>query len=421
MIRTVISAGLVSLSLPLMASAQSVAVTNAKLWTGDELVEGATVVIQDGKVAAAGEDADVPQGLEVVDADGAWVTPGIFAPYTQIGIVEVGAEDTTNDAAAPMSSYGAALDMADAFNPMETTIPVTRIEGVTRFAVVPGFGSTLFGGQGFVADSSGDGDSITKPAAFTFINLGEGGAALSGGSRPAAWATLRAALVDARTYPARYIASDKGDALGRLDAQAFSAAAKGQQLILIAVDRASDIRHIIDLKADNPALNIALVSATEGWMVADELAEAEIPVIIDPYDNLPGSFETLGATQENAQRLIDAGVVTAISYFDDSTHQARLILQGAGNAVANGVDHEDALRAITSAPAEIFGTPELGSLEPGDVGDLVIWDGDPLEVMSAPTRIYIDGVEQSLESRQTELRDRYLDLDESEKPMAFKH
>ncbi|MEM5517661.1 amidohydrolase family protein [Henriciella sp. AS95] len=420
MIRNILALLATSSLAVLGAAAQDVAIDNAKLWTGDRVVEGATLIIQDGKVTAVGPNASIPAGTTTIDADGAWVTPGIFAAYSRMGIVEVSSEVSTNDSAAGASDYSIALDMSDGFNPNETTIDVTRLAGVTRVAVAPGFGSSLFGGQGFIADTSGKPNSITKEKAFTFINLGEGGSGLSGGSRPAAWAKLRAALVDARTYPARYFAHNEGDALSRVDALAFGPASRGSQLILLRVSRASDIREVIELKAENSSLNIALVGAEEGWMVAEELADADIPVIIDPFANLPGRFESLGATQYNAERLIDAGVPTAFSYFDDESHQTRLILQVAGNAVANGVDHEDALRAITTVPARIYGMSGYGSLQTGSAGDVVIWDGDPLEITSAPTKIYIDGVEQSLESRQTRLRDRYLSLDESQKPLAYK-
>lgn len=420
MIRTLLASCTALSAFGLSAIAQDIAIENARLWTGERLIENATVVIEDGEITAAGPNASAPSGMTSIDAEGAWVTPGIFSAFSRVGIVEVGAEDTTNDTAAAMSPFSAALDMSDAFNPSATSIAATRLEGVTRIAVAPAFGSTLFAGQGFVADTSGGPDSITNEKAFTFINLGEGGAGLSGGSRASAWTMLRAALVDARTYPARYITGNEGDVLNRVDAQALSAAARGSQLMLIAASRASDIRQIIELKQESPNLNIAIIGAQEGWMVADDLAEAEIPVIIDPFANLPSTFQALGATQHNAERLIDAGVTTAFAYMSDDSHQTRLILQSAGNAVANGVEHEAALRAITSAPAEIFGVAGYGTIRTGGASDLVIWDGDPLEVMSAPTHVFIDGVEQSLESRQTKLRDRYLSLDESEKPLAFK-
>ena len=144
-----------------------------------------------------------------------------------------------------------------------------------------------------------------------------------------------------------------------------------------------------------------------------------MPVIVDPFQNLPATFEQLGATMRNAERLIEAGVTTAFAHLGDSAHQSRLVLQSAGNAVANGVDHDDALTAITAAPAEIFGIEGAGALEPGALGDVVVWDGDPLEVSSAPPTVIIGGEEQSLESRQTRLRDRYLDLTD-DTPFAYR-
>lgn len=420
MIRSIVSAIAVATALAATAAAQDAVIRNAKLWNGERMVENATIIIRDGTVIMAGTNATVPAGSDTINAEGAWVTPGIFSSFSRVGVVEVAGEVTTNDVNAPTSKFNAALDLSDAFNPSATSIAVTRLEGVTRVVVAPGYSSSLFGGQGFIADTSGEPDSITREKAFSFIGLGEGAAGASGGSRPAAWAMLRAALVDARTYPARFIASNEGDALSRVDAQAFGPASRGAQLLLIDVSRASDIRQVIKLKEENPSMNIALVGAQEAWIVADELAEAEIPVIIDPFNNLPSRFESLASTQHNAERLIDAGVTTAFAYFDDDSHQARLVLQVAGNAVANGVSHEDALKAITSAPAKIFGLPMLGRVQPGSAGDLVIWDGDPLEVSSAPTRIFINGVEQELTSRQTELRDRYSNLDESQRPLAYK-
>ena len=143
-------------------------------------------------------------------------------------------------------------------------------------------------------------------------------------------------------------------------------------------------------------------------------------MIIDPFDNLPASFEGLAATQYNAERLIAAGVPTAFSYMSSDTHQSGQVLQSAGNAVGNGVDHNDALAAITTVPAAMFGLSDLGSLERGKIADVVIWDGDPLEVMTNVDAVYIAGEEQSMESRQTKLRDRYISLSSKDKPFAYK-
>ena len=179
---------------------------------------------------------------------------------------------------------------------------------------------------------------------------------------------------------------------------------------------------MIAFSEEKSSLNFAIVGATEGWLVADELAASGIPVIMDPFDNLPASFEQLGATSRNAERLIEAGVKTAFAHLGSDSHQTRLVLQSAGNAVANGLDAAEAIKAITSVPAEIFGYNDLGRLSSGAIADIVIWDGDPLDVTSAPTTIIIDGVEQAMESRQTKLRDRYLDLtdDGGDLPLAYR-
>lgn len=422
MIRSITTLTSAVLAVGLSAFAQDLAITNAKVWTGTAAgtFENATILITDGEVAALGTGLSVTAGVETIDAAGNWVTPGIISPFSRTGIVEVNAEDSTNDTSAGGTAFSVALRAADGFNPAATTIPVTRIEGVTRIAVAPSNGASLIAGQGFIADTSGTPSSIMDDRAFVFLNLSEGGAGLAGGSRAASWAALRGAFADARGYPARFMAHNEGDTLTRADAQAFGTAVRGQQLMLIQAERASDIRLVIDLKRENPNLRIALVGADEGWFVADELAAARIPVIIDPFQNLPASFAQLGATSKNAERLIAAGVPTAFAHLGDNTHQARLVLQSAGNAVANGVSFDDAMAAITTVPARIYGLDGYGTVSPGGPADIVVWDGDPLEVMSAPTTILIGGAIQSLETRQTKLRDRYLNLDESEKPMAYR-
>lgn len=418
------SAALAALILAAPAIAETYAITGGTVWTGTgnaPIAEG-VIIITDDEITAIGDDSTaIPAGAKRIDATGSWVTPGIFSAFSRVGTVEVGAEDATNDTSASESTYSTALNAADGFNPSATSVPVTRIEGVTRMAVMPGFGNSLFSGQGFIADTSGASGSITQERSFQFIALGETGAGRAGGSRPAAWAKFRAALGDAKNVSTRYITSSEGAALNRADAEAFAPAARGQQLILVNVHRASDIRRLLDFAQANQELNFAIVGATEGWIVADELAAAGIPVIIDPFDNLPGSFEQLGSTSHNAERLIAAGVRTAFAPVNDASHQTRLILQSAGNAVANGVSQADAIKAITSTPAEIFGLDNLGRLEAGATADLVIWDGDPLEITSAPSMVLINGEEQDMQSRQTKLRDRYLSLkdDGADLPLAY--
>lgn len=408
--------------LALPAFAKPIAIVGGDIWTGtsEGTISKGVVLIDNGRVISVSPaGSPVPLDAAIVDASGKWVTPGLISAFSRTGIVEVDAEDTTDDTSASGSDYSVALDAADGFNPDATAVDVTRIEGFTRIVVAPSASGNLFAGQGFVADTSGDADTEISRKAFLFMSLGERGAALAGGSRPAAWAQLRAALDDADAYPARYLASNKGTALGRVDAAAMVPAAKGEQLIVIEAQKASDLNAIIDFAEANPDLQIAIVGADEGWRVAPRLAGSGIPVIVDAFSNLPASFEQLGATAENAARLMDAGVIVAISHLGDSSHQARLSTQVAGNAVANGLSHDDAMKALTTNPAQIFGLQGLGVIGPGARADIVVWDGDPLEVTSNPDAVMIDGELQSLETRQTQLRDRYLTLDESKRPLAF--
>ncbi len=420
MIRRLATALAAASVLALPAFAQALVVRGETVWTGTEqgTISNGVVVIEDGRITAVGgAGTAIPDGATIISSE--WVTPGLISAFSRTGLVEVGAEDSTNDTLAAATTYSVALNAADGFNPDATPIDVTRIEGFTRLVVAPDTGNSMFAGQGFIADTSGDLDSELTERAFTFIALGEAGAGLSGGSRQAAMVRLRAAFDDVRSFRARYIAHNEGNALNRVDAQAFTPAVRGEQLILIQAHRASDLNAIMDFAEEEPSLRIAIVGGDEAWRVAPRLASLEIPVIVDTFSNLPSSFEHLGATAENAARLVEAGVTIAIVHLGDNSHQARLATQVAGNAVANGLDFDDALAALTTGPADIFGMTGYGRLVPGARADVVAWDGDPLEVVSAPVAVIIDGDVQSLESRQTRLRDRYLSLDESERPHAY--
>jgi imidazolonepropionase-like amidohydrolase len=194
--------------------------------------------------------------------------------------------------------------------------------------------------------------------------------------------------------------------LNEIDAQAVQPFAQGRGLILVNVESATDIRRLIAFKRRNPQLRFVINGGSEAWEIAEEIAASGIPVMLDTMQNLPGNFEQIGARLDNAAILSRAGVRVIIASPGDA-HQARLTLQQAGSAVANGMDWGAAFAAITSVPADVFGATNLGVLRAGATADVVVWDGDPLEVKSAPTAVFIDGREQPLTSRQTLLRDRY--------------
>lgn len=428
-----LSAAAAAVAIASPALAQDVAITNAKLVIGDGAapVDGGIVVIRAGRVVAAGQGVAVPAGVRVIDAQGKWVSPGIFAGFSRLGIVEVDGVSETNDANARNSPFHAALDVASAVNPKTSAVALNRSEGVTRAVVAPGDSGSIFGGQGAVIDLGADMDAVTKPRAFQFLEYGETGAGNGGGSRPAAYATLRNALFEARDYarnPASYVDRGKDAFLTRADAEALQPVIQGKVPLLIHVERGSDILVVLGLKREMPQLRIVLVGATEGWTVAREIAAAGVPVIASALADLPASFESLAATQSNIGRLKAAGVTVGIGMInDDEARQARLVKQYAGNLVAlsripgaNGLDWGAAFATISSKPAEAIGMgDEFGSLRAGRRGDVVIWDGDPLEVGTAAVTVFIDGVEQPLTNRQTRLRDRYWDPKEKGLPKAY--
>ena len=401
------------------AFAQTIAITGGRVVTNTTqgVIENGTVVINNGRIVSVGMDA-APAGAAVVDARGKWITPGLFAAMSRIGLAELDSEDSTNNTSASRSKFQASLRAADSFDPDNTAIAVSRIEGVTRVALVDGAGEGLLGGYGALADTTGSFNSIFARDVVMYAELGESGASSVGGSRSAAWTWLTTAIDDAKAYPRGFTDDGEGDLLSSREALAFKPVVEGHVPLMIEVHAASDILQVLTLRQREPRMKLILLGATEGWRVANQIAAAGAPVIINPLTNLPDRFEELGATLENAGRLSKAGVKVAIADPNEATHNTRLIQQLAGNAVANGMPWVDAFAAITSVPAAIYGRTDLGSLKSGAIADVVIWDGDPLDLMSSPDAVYIAGVSTPMVSRQTKLRDRYMNLDET-RPQAY--
>ncbi|XUU61492.1 amidohydrolase [Erythrobacter sp. HA6-11] len=415
-------------------AAQDVVITNATLVTGDgsEPIEGGTVVVRNGKVVSAGANVSAPANLPTVDAEGAWVTPGLFASVTTLGIWDVGAVTQSNDSRASGAPFSAALDVAPIINPNSQNVMIHRAAGITRAATTTVPTGSIFAGQGAIIDLDADGEPVTKARAFQMVDLGEGGARIAGGSRAATHVLFRAALREAQALAGRSgtpqtteIVKDDEVMLSRFDAEALKPVVTGRQKLFVAVERASDIRSAIALKKEFPRLDMVLVGASEGWLVANEIAAAGVPVLADALDALPTGFDQLAATQSNIGRMKAAGVKVGINV--SGAENPRRLPQLAGNLVglakmpgASGLSWSEAFASISSIPAEISGMGgQAGVLKRGAVGDVVIWDGDPLEVTSVPTRVFIDGVEQSFTNHQTQLRERYRDLDESDLPKAY--
>lgn len=388
-------------------------------------IQGGTVLIQDGKVRAVGRDVQVPAGARRIDATGKVVTPGLMDSLTRLGLVEVSAVEGTSDQQVTDDHFTAAFDVVDAINPRSMLFPVARIEGLTRAVVAPQAGESLIAGRGAVIHlgTSGEGGEgwLMRSPAMMYAVLGEEGAQRSGGARGAAMLRLREALQDAQDYASNRQAFDRGErrgyALSRLDLEALQPVVRGELPLVVAVHRASDIEAALRM-AREFRLKLMIYGGREAWIVARQLVEAKVPVLIDPLANLPSSFEGLGSTLESPARLHKAGVTVVFATGD--AHDIRNIRQAAGNAVAYGMPWDAALAAMTVVPARLWGLADrYGTLEPGKDADVVVWDGDPLELTSFPTNVFIRGAEMPQDSRQLRLRDRYKNLP-GDLPPAYK-
>jgi imidazolonepropionase-like amidohydrolase len=419
------------LILAVNAGAATTAIVGGKVITvGPQgTIDNGTVLIVDGRIAAVGDDVRIPAGADTIDAKGKIVTPGLFAPLGQLGLVEVSLSAGPVDGAQRGEHFTAGFDVADAYNPRSTLIAVSRIEGVTRAVSAPspaypdesGAGHIIAGLAAVV--NLGDTDAIEQRSAAVVVSLGESGSYFAGGTRAAAWLTLRNALDEALDY--REHKGDYERGMRRpyshsvTDLKALQGVINGNTPLIANVNRASDIEVLIEF-VEEYSVKAIIAGGTEAWMLAGEIAAAGIPVIVDPTANLPGSFDSLNARLGSAKILADAGVKLAliIGHGDGGTHNARNLTQAAGNAVAHGLDWDAALRAITLTPAEIYGVASTsGSLEAGKAADVVIWPGDPLELTNYPDQVFIKGEKIPMISRQTLLRDRYL---QSGKPPAYR-
>lgn len=388
------------------------------LFAADLLIRGATVhtmgpqgtmkdtdvLLRDGRVhrigtglSAAGSDP------AVIEADGRPLTPGLFAGITAIGLGEVSAVDESVDNALEAIEIGPMrpeFDVTPAYNPHSSLVPVTRIEGYSFSLLGASPSGNLFGGQGRMVALDGGYESFFGPPVL-FINVGGSAAGVAGGSRAGLWMLLQQAVDEANKAPAE----NEPALLTRRGRTALAGFADGGTVVF-AVDRASDILQTLKF-AKRFGFRPVISGGAEAWMVADQLAEAGVPVLLNPLENLPSSFDALGSRLDNAALLHAAGVTVAIS--GAGTHHARKQRQLAGNAVAHGLPHEAALAALTSNPATIFGAAgRQGAIEERQAANLVLWSGDPLEVTTVAELVVIDGQVMPMRSRQTELRDRYL-------------
>ena len=392
--------------------AQTIAITGGTVYpVSGPKVANATVLIRDGKIVAVGAGVTTPSGATRIDATGKWVTPGLIDGAGQLGLVEIGAVPGTREGFLRGDTIAAAFNVAEGLNPASMLIPVTRIEGVTTALATP-LGN-LVAGQAVLIDLAGNTieEMLVKTPVGIVADLSESGKNEAGGSRAGVADRLRRAFRDALLYERRRADFNRAQMPplpeSPPDLEALLPMLHGQEALIANANRRSDIETALRL-AREFKLKLVLAGAQEAWQIAAELARADVPVLVEPLDNIP-SYDALGVRYENAGLLAKAGVKIAL--LETDTHNSRNLRQEAGNAVAYGMSWEQALRAVTLSPAEIFGVADrYGSLEAGKVANVVVWSGDPFEFTTGVEHVLIRGKEIPLKSRQTELLERYRKL-----------
>lgn len=394
------------------AWAETLFINDATVHTMSSLavLQAGDILVRDGRIQSLGVGLAPPTDARVIEAEGRPVTPGFFAGITALGLVEISAVESSVDSALATQGLRPEFDVTPAYNPHSAAIPVTRIEGYSWSLLGADRSGSIIGGQGQAVILDGDYQSFIGDKVL-FIDVGADASEQSAGSRAAQWMLLDQALAEAGSE-VRWAPEPLLTVAGRKTLEAY----KTGGIVVFNADRASDILQVIEF-SERHGLKSVISGGTEAWMVADQLAEAGVPVLINALSNLPDSFDQLGARLDNASLLNEAGVT--ISFTGADTHQARKLRQLAGNAVANGLPYEAGLATMTVSPAVIFALGEdHGSIEQNSVADLVIWSGDPLEVTSAADQVIIAGKLVEMVSRQTLLRDRYLPVD-PDMPRAY--
>ena len=401
---------------PTAAQAQSemagkYAIVHAELHAGDgEVLKDATIEIAQGKVTkiSKGRVASGYRAEQIIDAQGHPVTPGLTVVGSPLGLVEIELEDSTDDAEGRAEAVNAAVRAADGYNPESTAVAVATRAGVTSALIVP-MGGLVQGTAAWVALDGRLRAAVRKPEVAVFVNLGFGGQQSVGGTRPRAISRLRELLDDARFFGTRRGAFDRRQMRNvrarRADLEQMVKVLDRTLPLVVDVDRAVDILRVLRL-AEEYQFRLVLLGASEGWRVRTQLAEAKVPVVVRPLSNLPSGFSTLGSRYDNASLLHEAGVQVILT--TPGAHDARMVRQEAGNAVAWGLPWEVALSAITRVPAEVFGVDGVGVVAVGTAANLVVWTADPFEVSSWAIHIFVNGQLLKRKNRQEQLFERYV-------------
>ena len=401
------------------ASAQTIAITGGKVYpVSGPPIENGTVVITNGKIEAVGANVAIPAGAQRIDATGKIVTPGFVNSATQLGVQEISAVSDTRDMSARgKDEIAASFTVWEGLNPNSVMLAPARKDGITSFVVIPTGG--LVSGQAAIVDvvPGTTSDMVIRAPVAMVAEIGDPQSA-GLNARGELIVKLRELLEDTRYFQAHRDAFDRAQTrpfvASRLDLEALIPVIEGRLPLLVTVDKESDIDAAMRLARE---FNVKLIigGGAEAWMMADKLAAAKIPVLTGAMNNIPAGFAALGQRQENAGLLRKAGVQVALignaGGGDEEAFNVRNLKQEAGNAVAYGMTWDDALRAVTLAPAEFFGVADrVGSLQPGREANVVVWSGDPFEFTTRVEHVFVRGREYHDLTRQDLLIERYRNL-----------
>jgi len=412
--------------LPALVPALSPAafvVEGAAVETGEgaRLIE-ASVVVDDGVIVdVLPASSPLPAGARRIDGRGKVLSPGLVAVGSQVGLFDVGMEPAHDDSALSGPATPAFV-AGDGYNPLAVHVAVDREEGVTTAVLAPAE-RTLFSGQATVVSLTGTLDAAGRPdVAHPVAMWGafDGGVAEAwGGSRGGLLLGLRGLFDDVRWYRAHRAAYDNGDsralALPPVHLRALQPVVQGALPWVVHVDRAADVLAVLDVAAEE-GLRVIVDGGAESWLVAEQLQAAHVAVIVHPSTAGQKDFDALSSRDDLATVLHKAGVDVVIASWPTDMGTTRL-RQEAGLAVQNGLPHDAAIAAITRMPAVLFaphandaagkGAPLRGVVKKGARADLVLWSGDPLEVMSVAEHVWIAGRENPTPSRPRQLAERY--------------
>lgn len=413
--RTTILIAILLMATAMPAAAQTIAITNGTVYpVSSAPIANGTVLIRDGVIVAVGARVTIPADARRIDATGKIVTPGLISSVTELGVVEIDqVKDTRDNSAKGTNNVSAAFRVWEGLNPASALFAPTRNEGVTTAIVTPGGG--LVSGQAAVIDLvSGHASDMVRRAPIAMVVQIDSANDAGTGARGELMGKLRVLLDDVKFYAEHRAEYDRGAARSlsapKADLEALIPVLDGKMPLMLEANRMDEIDAALVLAHDY-SLKLMIVGGAEAWMTADRLAAAQVPVLTGAMSNIPSSFATLNQRQENAGLLRRAGVrvvLVATSGTDVTRFNARNLKYEAGNAVAYGMTHDDALRAVTLTPAEVFGLSDrIGSLQTGRDANVVVWSGDPFEFSTTVEHVLIRGREMIEPSRQDLLIERY--------------